>query len=661
METGNKNRERIALLVALPVVAFFCLMLWYVRNYYRVDNLIQVQLENGNCDLSEIDFDTGFVHLSGEVEYIPGILTPEEFVQRQSEAQSGNPWNISSGTSRIRIQVPEGIYTLTSASIDFASRVYVNGELRFEAGNPAETAEDFVPGVAQMILNVAPENGIIEIVQQGANFVHRGSGGHSNLYFGKPPKVQEFLARTLGPEYITVGLLAALFLMHLILFFIHPAYRPNVIFSLFCLTWVIRIGVTNAKVFFAVFPALPWEIAFRAEYLSLPIATFLMALLAWEMFPGVPPKWFVRTVGVVSAGFGVLCLGLNTVLLSKVLILFEAFFTLAIIYLCVRFTKKVPGLVRAGKFRIEHTVSLIGFTFFMVAGINDALYHLNVYRTLGITTAFAMTGLAVLIFSFYQMTAMFYGTMREAALAHERERRAEAEKEMFSEMNRLKSTFYTDMSHEMKTPLTVIAVNAQFAAQNIEAGAVDEETVTDLAAISSEAKRLAQMVTSLVGIGRMQGEEGGAVSLAPLINETVRIYQSLFARRGNTLAAELASDLPLVAGNVDQVIQVLINLLSNANRHTENGAVCINAKVDSSQKPEVVIVSVTDNGEGIEPELLPHVFERFFHGEKGSSGLGLSICKTIVEECGGQIGIGNVDTKGTRVWFTLPVKEEMGK
>lgn len=661
METGNKNRERIALLIVLPLVAFFCLMLWYVRNYYRVDNLIRVQLENGNCDLNEINFDTGFVHLSGEVEYIPGILTPEEFVQRQSEAQSGNPWNISSGTSRIRIQVPDGTYTLAGRSIDFASRAYVNGELRFEAGNPAETAEEFEPGFSQMILNVVPENGIIEIVQQGANFVHRGSGGHSNLYFGKPSILQQFMARTLGPEYITVGLLVALFLMHLILFFIHPAYRPNVIFSLFCLTWAIRIGVTNAKVFFAMFPALPWEIAFRAEYLSLPIATFLMALLAREMFPGVPQKWFVRIVGVVSAGFGVLCLGMNTVLLSKVLILFEAFFTLAIIYLSVRFTMKVPGLVRAGEFRIEHTASFIGFTLFMVAGINDALYHLNVYQALGVTTAFAMTGVAILIFSFYQMTAMFYGTMREAALAHERERRAEAEKEMFSEMNRLKSTFYTDMSHEMKTPLTVIAVNAQFAAQNIEAGAVDEETVTDLAAISSEAKRLAQMVTSLVGIGRMQGEEGGAVSLAPLINETARIYQSLFARRGNTLAVELASDLPLVAGNVDQVIQVLINLLSNANRHTENGAVWINAEVDSSQKPEVVIVSVTDNGEGIEPELLPHVFERFFHGEKGSSGLGLSICKTIIEEYGGQIGIGNVDTKGTRVWFTLPVKEEMGE
>ena len=76
-----------------------------------------------------------------------------------------------------------------------------------------------------------------------------------------------------------------------------------------------------------------------------------------------------------------------------------------------------------------------------------------------------------------------------------------AEKEMLEEMNRLKNQFYTDVSHEMKTPLTVISVNAQFAAQNIRAGMVDEETVMDLTAISAEARRLAGMVTSLVGLG----------------------------------------------------------------------------------------------------------------------------------------------------------------
>lgn len=657
MKLNKVSKERLVLLIVLPLVVLACVFLWVTRNYSRVDDMTRMKSENGVFDLTGVDFAGGFVRLEGDVSFIPGILTPEEFSVRESEAQTGNPWYIPSATSRIRIKVPDDrTYMLTVGSIDFAHRAYVNGKLRFEAGNPAETAEDFVPGSAQMTLEVTPENGVIEFIQQGANFVHREGGGHTNLYFGRPERIQRFLALTFGPEYLIAGLFAALFLVHLVLYIVRRSYKPNLIFSLLCLTWMVRSGVTGAKVFFAMFPALPWEPAFRTEYLSLPLAAILLVLLIREVFPSVPQKWFVRAMCGASGLFGVLCLVMDTLPLSWALMPFESVFTLAIGYLCVRFAMKLPGLVRAGQFQIEHTVSLIGLGFFMVATINDALLHAGVLHALGFISAFAMTGLAMLIFSFFQMVAMFYGTMRETALAHEREKRAEAEKEMLSEMNRLKSAFYADLSHEMKTPLTVIAVNAQFAAQNIGAGAVDEETITDLTAISAEARRLAQMVTSLVGIGRMQGAEGGRTPLAlgSLVTETARIYQTLFARKNNTLTAEAEPELPGVEGNADQLIQVLINLLSNANRHTSGGQVHMKAKALDN----MVKVSVSDNGEGIAPDLLPHVFERYRHGEHGGSGLGLPICKAIVEEHGGEIGLESEEGSGTTVWFTLPAKED---
>lgn len=657
METNSINKGKRVLFVVLPLIVLASLSLWYIRNIYRVkaQEMIRVESTESVYDLRDIDFATGFARLQGEVKYIPGVLTPKEYVAREDEETAGACWKLPAATSRIIIRVPDdSVYMITKSSIDYAHKVYINGKLRFQAGVPADNKEDFEPGCAQMTLEAEPENGIIEIIQQGANFVHREGGGHSNLYFGKAEIIQPFLAMTFGPEYITVGLFISLFFVHLVLYVVRVSYKPNLIFSMLCLTWAVRTGVTGAKVFFAMFPSMPWQAAFRAEYLALPIASVLMVLLVREVFPGVPQKWFVRIVAAVSAVFSVLCLTVDTVLLSWMLMPFEVFFTLAIIYLCVRFIMKVPGMVKEDKFQIEQTVSLIGFVFFMAATVNDALHHLSVPYYLGIKNSFIMTGLAMLIFSFFQMTAMFYGTMRETAIARDRERRAEAENEVLSEMNRLKSAFYTDMSHEMKTPLTVIAVNAQFAAQNIGAGVVDEETVMDLNAISAEAKRLAQMVTSLVGIGRMQGDEYGRFLLTPLLNETAHIYQSLFARRKNILSVEAASDLPFIKGSTDQLMQVLINLLSNANRHTYGGVVIVKAEIQDGQ----VRVSVTDNGEGIAPELLPHVFERFCHGEKGGSGLGLPICKTIIEEHGGKIGIESKEGVGTQVWFALPIKEE---
>lgn len=68
-------------------------------------------------------------------------------------------------------------------------------------------------------------------------------------------------------------------------------------------------------------------------------------------------------------------------------------------------------------------------------------------------------------------------------------------------------------------------------------------------------------------------------------------------------------------------------------------------------------MSVADNGDGISPELLPHVFERFRRGGEGGAGLGLTICRTIIEEHGGMIGAESAEGEGTRIWFTLPVKE----
>lgn len=648
------NRGAMLAVVLILLVSF---SITYMRNIKRVSNMTRIRSTDGVYDLTKVNLEEGIVRLEGDVSYIPGILSPEEFSKREQEAEIGNPWYLSSATSRIRLLVPEDCtYTLTAGSIDFAHRAYVNGELRFEAGTPALQKEDFEAGFAQMTLDVKAENGVIEILQQGANFVHKEGGGHSNLYFGNTVDIHKLLARTQGCEYILVGLFTTLFLVHLILYMIRRSYRANLTFSLLCATWMLRTGITGAKVFYALFPNLSWEAALRLEYLSMPLAMMLLLSLIKEVFPVIPQRWFQR-IGLAGAGiFAFLCMFIDTRTLSYTLFYFELFFTLAIVYLCIRFCWKLPKMWREHSLLTEHILSLIGLSIFMVASINDAFYHAGVYHAVGIPLTLSMTGPAMLIFSMLEMSAMFYGTMRETLQAHEREQKAEAEKQMLVEMNRFKGAFYADLSHEMKTPLTVIAVNAQFAAQNLHAGAIDEETIADLNAISIEAKRLAQMVTSLVDIGRMQGMEKDyrELDMTNLISETLRIYQTLFDRKHTILTSYIEPALPAIYGNADQMIQVFINLLSNANRHTNKGLVHVEAIRDE----QVIHIIVKDNGCGIAKEFLPHVFERYYHGEDGGSGLGLSICKTIVEEHGGSITIESEEGSGTSVSFTLPIIKE---
>jgi len=103
---------------------------------------------------------------------------------------------------------------------------------------------------------------------------------------------------------------------------------------------------------------------------------------------------------------------------------------------------------------------------------------------------------------------------------------------------------------------------------------------------------------------------------------------------------------------------VLNNLVSNALRHTPDGG---SLRVSAYRKTGVVRVEVRDSGEGISPEDLPYVFERFYRGEKsrsrqtGGAGLGLAIAKGIVEAHGGEIGVESNPKEGTLFYFTLPV------
>lgn len=654
----NEKRERRILWIVLPLILLVSLSMWYLRTFYRYDiiNVVGVKSQNGEWDLLGVDFTNTIVKLEGETAYIPGeILTPEEFAARQGEVKLGDPMDeANAGTSRMRVLLPENrTYMLQGTSIDFAHRLYIGGELRMEAGKPAETAEAFQPGYTRHTMEARPENGELEIVQQGANFVHRESGRHAGHFIGLPEVVRQFNNLKSDMELLTAGLFLALFLICLVLYFVFRSYKSNLFFALLCLTWFVRTGVTGAKVFYNIFPALPWELAFRAEYLTLPAACILLLLLVKEQFPGVMQRGVWWAIALVSGGFAAFCLAADTLLMSWALLGYNGVYSAGILYLSIRFLMKLPGMVRSRALHTEHVVALAAFGVFLLAAVHDTFFYINVHL-LGIN--FSLLEISMLIFAFFQMVANFYGTMRQVLAARASEQRMAAEKEMLWEMGRLKNQFYADMSHEMKTPLTVMAANAQFVAQNIQAGAVDEETVEDLTAISAEAKRLGQMVTSLVELNRMQDSVNGRglLHLDALLRDTARMYQSLFARKGNRLQVAVEPELSLVEGDADQLTQVLINLLSNANRHTKEGEVSIKAEPDGGG----IRVSVTDTGEGIGPELLPHVFERFWRGDEGGTGLGLPICRTIIEAHGGEMGIESEKGRGTRVWFSLPGKEE---
>lgn len=241
----------------------------------------------------------------------------------------------------------------------------------------------------------------------------------------------------------------------------------------------------------------------------------------------------------------------------------------------------------------------------------------------------------------------------------------EEEKALLERLGKLKTEFLGNVSHELKTPLTVISGYAQYSQKILAETPGMSEVENNIKLIGSEADRLALMVTQILDSVRI--EEGRMMmdarssSIAAIIQRTVNTYYPLFAKNNNVLKIEHSASLPNVFCDENRISQVLVNLISNAAKHTRDGEI----KVSTEALDSYIAVTVSDTGEGIAPECLPHLFERFksYTGEEEAragletgTGLGLYICKHIIQTHGGEITVSSHIGEGTAVSFTLPVE-----
>ncbi|MDR1035741.1 MAG: HAMP domain-containing histidine kinase [Deltaproteobacteria bacterium] len=250
----------------------------------------------------------------------------------------------------------------------------------------------------------------------------------------------------------------------------------------------------------------------------------------------------------------------------------------------------------------------------------------------------------------------------------ERQRRLADLNEILEGSNRAKTEFISQVSHEMRAPLAAVSVNVQTAREILDvpanlAGTRDTEDpwLTEdpsgpagtgafelLEGAQAEIMRLARMVGGMLTLATMsEGAVMRRVDLSALTRGGAEAMRPSLARRGNVLATEIEPELS-VLGVADFLAQVETNLLTNANAHTENGTVTVRA----ARRSREIVVSVSDTGSGVAPELLSRVFERGV--SEGGTGIGLYLCRSVVESHGGRIWIESEPGRGTTASFALP-------
>lgn len=227
------------------------------------------------------------------------------------------------------------------------------------------------------------------------------------------------------------------------------------------------------------------------------------------------------------------------------------------------------------------------------------------------------------------------------------------------ELDRMRSDLIAWIGHDLRTPLTSVRAIVEALAD----GVVEEPEARfrylrnakrDIAALSSLIDDLFDMAQLDAG-GIKLDRAPNAIS--DLISDTLESFAGAAEDKGVVLSGLAAPGVDPVFVDARQISRVLANLVANALRHTPAGG---QVKLHAYPARNGVVVEVSDTGEGIRPEDIPHVFEQFFRGERsrsratGGSGLGLAIAKAIVEAHGGQIRAESTLGKGTRFTFTLP-------
>ena len=285
-----------------------------------------------------------------------------------------------------------------------------------------------------------------------------------------------------------------------------------------------------------------------------------------------------------------------------------------------------------------------------LVNVTPGFYEQYKYHIWGVAAVLVilLTGLLITLYFFYRTKRLKDELEVSEAALREAKDRAE-------ESNRLKSAFLANMSHEIRTPLNAIVGFSDVLSAG-DAAIDDQRGYFEI--IKANSDLLLRLINDILDVSRLEADR---VTLTLEKCDVVQVCMQVTAsvtqarRSSNRIVFESAADSLEIRTDIQRLQQVVINLLSNADKFTENGTITL--KLEPDMRNRTALFSVSDTGCGIPPEKRKRVFERFekLNEYAQGTGLGLSICKLIVEKWGGRIWIDSQYTRGARFVFTHPL------
>jgi len=641
----------------LYISLFFLAVLavWVGFSFVPQPERIDLPITHGSYDLTGYDFkDTVYCTADYWESWPEKLYTPEDFanglVPESRLIERPEYKSITHATHRLRLTLPtEKTYGISMLTSEYAMRIFIDGVEVDSVGTPGDTRESTEHRSLEKTYYFTPQGNTAEIIVQTSNFVHdKGGAWPPQLTIGTEQNITRRDNANMAVSFLIVGCLMMAALYHFGLYCLNRSRKTVLIFSICCLL----LALLNKKLILLFWPDYIFDVGIRIEYVLHFLTFAALVLFLEKLHPRLLHPVVARCYYILAGLYVLTTLILDTRIFTGLILYFEVVSLFIILYLLVR----LAMALRNGT--LQNYLSFAGVLILGLLGANDILYYRGIVLIPPVAGQFFMAPIGMVFFVFCYSLALsveYAETERAMRDAQEKRRQLAAENAALDRVNRLKTELMTTISHEARTPLAVLASYAGLVSMELKDKGADVQTTADLDKIAFEAKRVAGLIDSMKQLTMRSEKTARRIRLdfSEIVRQTAGLYRHILERSGVALHIRIAENLPPVYGSPEELTQVVFNLLQNAKNHTLSGEVVVSAGQDG----DFISTCVADTGGGIAPELLPHVFERGVSGGN-SSGLGLAICKEIVEDHGGSIEIMSKLEKGTAVVFTLPLYRE---
>ncbi|WP_276918512.1 hybrid sensor histidine kinase/response regulator [Aneurinibacillus aneurinilyticus] len=600
------------------------------------------------------------IPLNGEWEFYPEAFISHKDIMRSIVAQPhyvqvpGDWRNALSkesdssfgyGTYRLRILVDQPLnqpYTFWIQQIQAASIVEINGKAEPGIGLPAEQAQTYRPKAVSYTASYTADNvKEIELLVRVANFDQPLNGGIvKSIRFGSQAAIDTERWYSIGFQLVTFIILLLHGLYAILLYMFSPRQKTFLMFFLLLVSISLSIVSEHDSLLLLWLP-LNYTWALKIKLLSYIWLSFFALLLARNFSEHITGARLFYTYVIVLGLYSVFLLIAPAPLIyysmaDKVFAFLYLFPLAWFVYLIgSMFAKNQPDSV----FLLLATMSIVSNVvwgmFNCDAKISSVYYPIDII-------------VAILGFSAYGFKRYFRNSEENAKL-----------NEQLRKADKLKDQFLANTSHELRTPLHAIMNIAQTVAVK-EQQAMDRKSFKDMELLITISRRMSHMLDDLLDVVRLQDKlirlQREPLFIQSVASGVIDMLQFMTDSKPIQLKIEIAESMPPVLADEKRLVQILFNLLHNALKYTEEGTITVSTRIRNGQ----AVIYVSDTGAGMDKETQARIFLPYEQGAHGITdgrgiGLGLSICRQLVELHGGELTVRSESGKGSVFSFALPL------